>query len=100
MTAELVELIIDNVKELNTQGDLQLPENLYPDTMLFGPGGILDSMALVTLVVAVEQAIEDRFGVTVSLADAKAMSQKHSPFRTIGSLTAYAGGLLGEAGRK
>jgi acyl carrier protein len=100
MTAGLVELIIDNVKELNTQGDLQIPENLNPDTMLFGPDGILDSMALVTLVVAVEQAIEDRFGVTVSLADAKAMSQKYSPFRTIGSLTTYAGGLMGEAGRK
>ena len=47
---------------------------------------ILDSMGLVTLVVGVEQAIEDELGVSVSLADARALSQRNSPYRTVGSL--------------
>jgi acyl carrier protein len=61
---------------------------------LFGESGFLDSMSLVSLVVAVEQAIEDQFGKTVSLADEKALSRRHSPYRTIGSLAEYAAGEL------
>jgi acyl carrier protein len=64
------------------------------DTPLFGRDGLLDSMGLVTLVVAVEQAIEDELGVSVSLADARALSQKASPYRTVGALADYADSLI------
>jgi D-alanine--poly(phosphoribitol) ligase subunit 2 len=64
------------------------------DTPLFGRDGILDSMGLVTLVVAVEQAIDDELGVGVSLADARALSQRASPYRTVGTLADYADGLI------
>ena len=50
----------------------------------------LDSMALVSLVIAVEQAIEEKYGVAVALADEKALSQRSSPYRTVNSLAAYA----------
>lgn len=66
------------------------PAALGPDTRLFGKDGLLDSMALVSMVMSLEQEIADRFGVSIGLADEKALSQKHSPFRTIGSLAAYA----------
>lgn len=87
---QVVDLIIDNVNQLkNTQG-LKAPAHLDSATALFGGHGFLDSMALVTLVVAVEQAIEEKFGTNVSLADPGAMSQEHSPYRTIGALADYA----------
>ena len=57
---------------------------------LFGIERVLDSLALVGLLVAVEQGIDDELGVTLTLADEKAASQERSPFRTIGSLVAYA----------
>jgi acyl carrier protein len=41
------------------------------------------------LIVAVEQNIEDEFDITIILADERAMSQKHSPFRTVRSLVDY-----------
>jgi hypothetical protein len=43
----------------------------------------------VSLIVAIEQAVEDELAVSVVLADEKAMSQRSSPFRTVGSLAAY-----------
>jgi acyl carrier protein len=90
----LVDLIVSDVKELGDQDQVELPTNLTPATPLFGESGFLDSMSLVSLVVAVEQAIEDQFGKIVSLADEKALSRHHSPYRTIGSLAEYAAGEL------
>jgi acyl carrier protein len=92
---ELIELIVAAVNELGDQDAVQLPADLSEATPLFGEAGFLDSMSLVSLVVAVEQAIEDRFGKAVSLADEKALSRRHSPYRTIGSLAEYAAGELG-----
>jgi acyl carrier protein len=67
-----------------------LPEDLTQDTPLFGDHGLLDSVGLVSLVVGVEQAIQERFGIALSLADEKALSQRQSPYRTVGSLADYA----------
>lgn len=69
-----------------------------PATPLMGDRTALDSLALVTFVVAVEQKIEDAFGVSVILADDRAMSQQESPFRSIGHLVQYATMLLQEQG--
>lgn len=96
MNDNLVNLIINALKELGEQQELELPADPNAETPLFGENGVLDSMGLVTLVVGVEQAIEDDFGASVTLADAKAMSQKNSPYRTIGSLAEYAGKLIAE----
>jgi acyl carrier protein len=60
------------------------------DTVLLGEGGAVDSLGLVRLVMAIEQKIEDEFGVPVSLTDEKAMSQRNSPFRSVGALIEYA----------
>jgi len=39
--------------------------------------------------VNIEEKIEDNLGITIDLTDDKAMSQKRSPFRTIGTLVDY-----------
>lgn len=96
MNDKLVKLIVENLEQLHGE-QLKIPTTVGADTTLFGRDGILDSMALVSLVVALEQAIEDKLGATVSLADERAMSQQHSPYRTIGTLAAYAERLIAEA---
>ncbi len=53
---------------------------------LYGSDGVLSSLELVSVLVALEQSIEDTFGVSVDLADDQAMSEARSPFRSIGSL--------------
>lgn len=97
MNIDLVSLVVKLVREMDGQKTARIPEDLGIETQLFGREGILDSLGLVTLVVAVEQAIEDEYGVSISLTDEKAMSQKHSPYRTIGALAAYANHLVEQA---
>ena len=63
-----------------------------PDTALY-PGG-LDSINLVAFVNIVEEKLEERTGKPVRLVTDRAMSQKTSPFRTLGSLADYIGRLL------
>jgi acyl carrier protein len=93
MNGEMVNLVLDMLKGMETEVK---PANggWTAETPLFGREGVLDSIGLVTLVVAVEQAIEDRYGVSVSLADDKAFSQKNSPFQSVTTLAEYAAQLI------
>ena len=59
------------------------------DSKLFGGDGPLDSMALVSLLVELEEYIEDEFAVAITLADEKAMSRKTSPFARVSYLIDY-----------
>lgn len=68
-----------------------------PQTILFGKGGRLDSLGLVSFIVEVEQELEEEFGVGVTLADERAMSQKNSPFLTLQTLEEYISLLLKDA---
>lgn len=65
-------------------------------TILLGEGGTVDSLGLVRLVMTVERQIEDDLGVSCSLTDEKAMSQRNSPFRSVGALIAYLAAALNE----
>lgn len=65
------------------------------DAVLLGAGG-LDSFGLVNLVVALEQQIEDEYGVTLTLADERAMSHRRSPFRSVNTLRDYVAELLNQ----
>lgn len=89
MRQEIIDLIIETANELG-EDEIGITETLSEDTKLFGKDGVLDSMGLVTLIVAVEQAIEDRFDSSAGLADEKAMSQARSPYRSVASLADYA----------
>lgn len=95
MREKLVSLIIETAGELGDD-ELSFSGELTPETRLFGEDGVLDSMGLVTLVVAVEQAIEDEFGRSIGLADEKALSRKRSPYRSVDALAEYAEEQLGE----
>lgn len=68
-----------------------------PETRLYGADSVLDSLKLVTLIVEVEREVEDSCGVTVTIADERALSMKHSPFYSIQSLANYVRSLVDEA---
>ncbi len=89
MRQDVIDLIIETANELG-EDEIGVKGELSADTVLFGKKGVLDSMGLVTLIIAVEQAIEDRFGKTIALADEKAMSQASSPYRSVATLSDYA----------
>jgi acyl carrier protein len=85
---------IDEVNEL-LPVDARVPRE--DDAILLGKSGALDSFGLVNLVVALEQRIEDEFGVSLTLADEKAMSYSRSPFRSVYTLRDYVADLLNRA---
>lgn len=92
MKESIVQIIIKEAEDL-----IDEKKEIDEDTVLFGVNGFLDSMGLVSLIVTVEQDIEDEFGKEITIADAKAMSQKNSPFRNVNSLAEYIEKLLKEA---
>lgn len=99
MTYEkIVDLVIGEAEELNERLKDPIPVESGGDAPLYGDDGVLTSVWLVTLIMAVEQSVEDEFGVPVVLADEKAMSQKNSPFRSVGALAGYIQSLLRESG--
>lgn len=97
MAEELQGLILRCTREVAAQEGVVLPEDPSTELTLFGPEGVFDSLALVSLVLAVEEAVEREYEVVITLADERAMSQSTSPFRSVGTLAAYADRLLEEA---
>ena len=95
MKEEIVKLIVETARDLESD-EIKLADDINSNTQLFGKEGVFDSMGLVTLIVAVEQAIEDQFEASVALADEKALSQARSPYRTVDSLAEYAAAQLAE----
>ena len=87
------------VDEFNSILPPERPLSKSPDTALIGEGGSLESIELVNLVLAVEQRIDEDHGVSISLADDRAMAQTRSPFRPLGTLAEYAEGLIREQRR-
>jgi acyl carrier protein len=79
--------------------DMGFPALVSPaeSTPLFGGDDGIDSLSLVRLVADIERAAELALGKTVILADERAMSRRHSPFRTVGTLSELLHERLGEA---
>lgn len=90
MSKRLEALIVKIAQEFTDQNETTISTQLNGETPLFGPAGIVDSVGLVSIIVALEQAIEDEVGVSISLADEDAMSQHTNPYETIGTLARYA----------
>ena len=94
MTREqTIELICQIYSELAPSVDDSL--SISESTRVFG--GALDSVNVVSLIIELEQQIAEDYGVEITIADDLAMSQRQSPFRTVGSLADYVQGLMIQA---
>ncbi len=97
--AQILEIIYRSIDDLGDEvKNLNIEKS--PATALLGPSSVFDSLKLVNLIVAVEQAVEEEFGVPISaIANEKAMSQKSSPLRTIGTLSEFIASILADAAK-
>lgn len=81
----LIYQALDDIHE-----DAGEPIQKTSETVLLGPSSELDSLKLVNLIVAVEHRVEEGFGLALSaIANEKAMSQKASPLRSVGTLADF-----------
>jgi hypothetical protein len=85
-------LALSRINELRDPGDQIACDE---DTVLYGSGGALDSLGLVSLIMDLEMAINERTGGDLVLADAEAMSQRRNPFRDVRRLADYVMSRLG-----
>jgi acyl carrier protein len=92
----LENLVIAALRDVIEQSDRPMPETLDATTSLIGRRAVLDSLALVTLIVDLEQRLEEEYELALTLADDRAMSQKNSPFRSVETLTGYICELIAE----
>ena len=93
----LEEIILEQIEEYNENLEKKIDISQRKDTVLFGAGGVLDSVDFVTLILDVTQAVEDEYGKSITIFDEKAMSRKNSPFRTVGTLAEYLEKILEES---
>lgn len=86
---KIIEIIYSTIDEVNSELPSEKKIQKSLNAVLYGGSNNLDSLDLVDFIVLIEQKIEDELKVTIDLTDDRAMSQKQSPFRTIGSLVDY-----------
>lgn len=93
---KVLEIIYKAVGKHNQRasGEQQLEQT--PDTVLFGSEGMLDSLQFVSLILGIEEMVQDEFKVPVAVADDRALTRTPSPFLTLGSLADYLSELLEE----
>ena len=90
------DVIYKCIDEVNEQQIVDQPLLKNVNEVIYGNDGKLDSLGLVNLIVSIEEKVENELGIPIVLADERAMSQKQSPFRTVGSLINYIVMLLEE----
>lgn len=96
MKERIFEIIASAVRDIGEEMEIESLQQVNEATKLFGNGGALDSLSLVSLIADVEEKIVDTFERSIVLADERAMSQRTSPFRDVGSLCAYVEKLLND----
>lgn len=96
MRKDILDFIIREIEDYNEELENPLAIGEGEACVLFGKGSVLDSVDLVRLIVAIEQEAEDHFNRSIDLMDERAMSQKNSPFRTVGTLVDYISNIIEE----
>lgn len=90
---QAVELIIDSLREGLNETDDEVRKlaisQADEDTRLFGGDGLLDSMGVVILLSDLEEQLDEKYDVMLSLASDSTMSKTRSPFRNVKSLAKY-----------
>ena len=90
MKEKIINMIINIAKEITGGGEFDASSKLYDIE------SHIDSMDLVSIIVAIEQGVQDEYNKKITIADSKALSQKNSPFATVESLAEYVVKLLEE----
>lgn len=89
MRERIKQVVLNVLEEYNAEGNEIIDLSSDEKTRLFGGGGVLSSLNLVSLIVMVEEAIEVEFDQSIVLANEKAMSRRVSPFASVGTLIDY-----------
>lgn len=83
------DLLIEAIKEVNEELKVEELEDIKDDTPIFE---LLDSMAVLDLVLEIEDKLQQKYSRYIQIADDKTMDVLNSPFKTFKTLVDYAEG--------
>jgi hypothetical protein len=86
---EILKLVLSTLETYCIENDITVNLSQGDELKLFGGESLLDSLGLVSLIVSIEEVIEDKFDISIILADEKAMSRRTSPFSRVSYLVDY-----------
>ncbi len=89
MKAKIEEIIKTAIEEVNSQLDDDAQIVFSNKINFIGKNACLDSVALVTFILTIEELIEDTLDTKVQLVTDKAFSSNNSPFYSVETLTSY-----------
>src|SRR5690348_5665580 len=87
---DVVSIVGDALRDQLDMDGIEYADPIGESTRLIGRGAPIDSLGLVSVIVTVEEKLHAQTGRTFTLADEKAMSQRNSPFLSVGTLADYA----------
>jgi acyl carrier protein len=97
LTGELIEeLILGALNDVNEEQPEDERIAVGASTPLFGPDAQIDSLALVSVIVDVETALNVDYDLPISLTDDRAMTREISPFDDVQTLKDYIVELVAE----
>lgn len=99
MNQNILDMVSACVREVGETFGHESLKHPVPETRLYGAQGPLDSIGLVNLILAVEEKILAETGISLTLANDSAMSETHSPFRSLRALVHFCEAQL-DAARK
>jgi hypothetical protein len=89
MRESLLQCIKDSLDEINSMREEAIPTDTLDTVLLYGAGGVFDSMQLVSFLTVVEEKIADQLGISITIVSERAVSMKVSPFSNVSTLLSY-----------
>ncbi|HAA1524280.1 hypothetical protein AJ935_09545 [Campylobacter sp. BCW_6876] len=89
MQEKIQKLIINSLKNLADELENEELKNPTQNTKIYGIEGLLDSLALVSLIADLEESLAIELDIEITLADEKTMSLRNSPFKDVQTLAQY-----------
>ncbi|HEC2411457.1 TPA: hypothetical protein R2A53_001692 [Campylobacter jejuni] len=89
MQEKIQKLIINLLKNLADELENEELKNPTQNTKIYGIEGLLDSLALVSLIADLEESLAAELDIEITLADEKTMSLRNSPFKDVQTLAQY-----------
>ncbi len=83
------ELLIEAINEVNEELGVKELESIEMDTPLFE---LLDSMAILDLILEIEDRLQQKYGNYIQIANDKTMDAIDTPFKTFRTLLEYVEG--------
>ena len=80
------ELVKDSIKEINEDLEIVEFENITDETKIFEN---IDSVAVLDLVLEIEDKLQKKYGKYIQIADDKTMDIANTPFKDFKTLVSY-----------